>query len=156
MMACPHEVIRPDVGDPILLVDLKPAPQNVEFRGSSDKAPALGCFLNSAVEAEEQEDVAPTDALVVEMTLRYAGLAEHPPPLLPVGSVFPMSVRVEVEVGVQVDSVPSAHAAVGDSADDASDVDITVLKVFELFLVPGGNGQRKHRAVGEDGAGTAS
>ena len=58
-------------------------------------------FLNLAVESEEQEDVTAGDALVVEMTLRDAGLAEHSPPLLPIGSVLPMSVRVEVQVGVQ-------------------------------------------------------
>ena len=29
MMACPGEVIGPDVGDPILVVDLEPAPQDV-------------------------------------------------------------------------------------------------------------------------------
>ena len=42
------------------------------------------------------------------------------------------------------------------TGDDAGDVDVAVLKVFELFLVPGGDGQRGHRAVGEDGAGTTS
>ena len=35
-----------------------------------------GEFLYSAVEAEEQEDVAAGDALVVEVTLRDAGLGE--------------------------------------------------------------------------------
>ena len=36
----------------------------------------MGGFLYSAVEAEEQEDVAAGDALVVEMTLRDAGLGK--------------------------------------------------------------------------------
>ena len=99
-MACPGEVIRPDVGHPIFLVDLEPAPQNVQFRSSSDKAPSLRGFLHAAVEAEEQEDVAAANVLSVEMTLRDAGLAEHSSPLLPVGASFPMPVRVEVEVGV--------------------------------------------------------
>ena len=75
MMACPWEFIWPDVGDPILLVDLEPAPQDVQFRGSSDEVPSLGGFLHSAVEAEEQEDVAAANALVIEMALRDAGLA---------------------------------------------------------------------------------
>ena len=100
MMACPWEFIWPNVGDRILLVNLKPAPQDVQFRSSSDKVPSLGGFLNLAVEAEEQEDVAAADALVVEMTLRDAGLAEDSPPLLPVGSFFPAPVGVEVQVGV--------------------------------------------------------
>ena len=155
-MACPSEVIGPNVGDQVLLVDLEPAPQDVLFRRSSDEAPSLGGFLNSAVEAEEQEDIAAANALVVEMALRDAGLAEHSPPFLPVGSVLPLSVRVEVQVGVQVDQVPAAHAPVGDSGDNAGDVDVAVLKVCERFLVAGGDGQRKHRAVGKDGAGTAS
>ena len=63
MMACPRKVIWPNVGNQILLVDLEPAPQDVQFRSSSDKAPALGGFFNSAVEAEEQEDIAAANAL---------------------------------------------------------------------------------------------
>ena len=46
MMACPGEFIWPNVGDQILLVDLKPAPQDVQCRSTSDKAPALGSFLS--------------------------------------------------------------------------------------------------------------
>ena len=137
-MACLGEVIRPNVCDPILLVDLEPAPQDVLFRRSSDEAPSLSGFLDSAVEAEEQEDVAAGDALVVEMTLRDAGLAKHSPQFLPIGSVLPMSVRVEVQVGVQVNQILAAHAPVGDSGDNARDVDVAVLKVFERFLVAGG------------------
>ena len=79
---------------------MEPAPQDVEFWSPSDEAPPLGGLLNSAVEAEEQEDVAAADALFVEMALRYADLAEHASPLLPGRSVLPVSVRVEVEVGV--------------------------------------------------------
>lgn len=45
MMACPWEVIWPDVGDLVLLVDLEPAPQDVQFRISPDKAVSLGSFL---------------------------------------------------------------------------------------------------------------
>ena len=99
-MACPGEVIWPDVGNPISLVNLKPVPPDVQFGSSSDEVPSLGGLLHSAVEAEEQEDVAGGDALVVEMTLRDAGLAEHFPPLLPVGSSFPVPIRFEVEVVV--------------------------------------------------------
>ena len=128
----------------------------MQFRSASFKAPSLGGLLHSAVEAEEQEDIAAGDALVVEMTLRDAGLAEHPTPLLPVGSFFPVPVGVEVEVGVQMDQVTPAHATVGDSGDNARGVDVAVLKVFERFLVAGGYRQRKHRAVGKDGAGTAA
>ena len=36
MMLCPGEVIGPDVGDPVM-VDLEPAPQDVQFRISPDK-----------------------------------------------------------------------------------------------------------------------
>ena len=104
MMACPWEVVRPDVGDPILLVDLEPAPQDVQFRCSSDEAPASGGFLHKAVEAEEQEDVAAANALLVQVALCDARLAEHTSPLLPVGAVLPVPICVEVEVGVQVDS----------------------------------------------------
>ena len=118
--------------------------------------PSLGSFLDLAVEAEEQEDVAAADALLGEMALGDAGLSEHSSPLLPVGSVFPVPVRVEVEVGVEVYQVRSAHAAVGDAADDAGNVDVAVLKVLERFFVAGGYGQREHGAIGEDGAGTAS
>ena len=74
MMACPREVIGPDVGDPILLVDLEPAPQDVQLGRSLDEVPALGGFLDSAVEAEEQEDVATADALLIQVALRDAGL----------------------------------------------------------------------------------
>ena len=87
------------------------------------------------------------------MALRDAALAEHTSPLLPVGAVFPVAVRVEVQVGVQVDLASSAHAAVGDSADDAGDVDVAVLEVCELFAVSGRDGQREHGAVGKDRAG---
>ena len=52
-------VIWPDVGDLVLLVDLEPAPQDVQVRGSSDEAPALGGFLDSVVEAEESGGVQP-------------------------------------------------------------------------------------------------
>ena len=45
MMACPWEVIWPDVGDLVLLADLEPAPQDVQFRISPDKAVSLGRFL---------------------------------------------------------------------------------------------------------------
>ena len=72
----------------------------MEFRSPSDETPSLGSLLNSAVETEEQEDVAAADALFVEMALRDADLAEHASPLLPGRSVFPVTVRVEVEVGV--------------------------------------------------------
>ena len=115
MMACPGKVIGPDVGDLMLLIDLEPAPQDVQLGRSLDEAPALGGFLDSAVEAEEQEDVAAANALLIQVALRDAGLAEHPSPLLPVGAVFPVAVCVEVQVGVQVDSASSAHAAVGDT-----------------------------------------
>ena len=113
-------------------------------------------LLHSAVEAEEQEDVAAANALVVEMTLRDAGLAEHASPLLPGSSVFPVPICVEVQVGVQMDLFPSPDAAVGDSGDDVRDVDVAVLKVPERFLVVGGNRQREHRAVGKDGTRTAA
>ena len=103
MMACPREVIGPDVGDPILPVDLEPAPQDVQLGRSPDEAPALGGFLHLAVEAEEQEDVAAAHALLVQVALGDAGLAEHTSPLLPVGAVFPEPICVEVQVGVQVD-----------------------------------------------------
>ena len=83
-------------------------------------------------------------------------LAEHSPPLLPAGAVFPVAVRVEVPVGVQVDKVQPAHAAVGDAGNDAGDVDVAMLKVFERFLVVGRDGQGEHGAVAKDGAGTAS
>ena len=72
----------------------------MQFRSSSDKAPALSNFLNSTVEAEEQEDISAGDALVVEMTLRGAGLAKHSSPFLPAGSFLTMPVDVEVKVGV--------------------------------------------------------
>ena len=83
-------------------------------------------------------------------------LAEHSPPLLPGGSVIPVAVRVEVQVGVEVDQVQPVHAAVGDAGDDFRDVDVAVLEVCEQFAVSGGDGQREHRAVGKDRAGTAS
>lgn len=51
MVACPWEVIWPDVGDPMLLADLEPAPQDVQFWSSSDEAPAVGGILDAAVEA---------------------------------------------------------------------------------------------------------
>ena len=76
--------------------------------------------------------------------------------MLPVGSFFPVPIRFEVEVRVQMDQVLPAHASVGDSGDNACDVDVAVLKVLERFLVPGGNGQREHRAIGKDWAETAS
>ena len=57
-MACPWEVIWPEVGDLVLLVDLQPSPQDVQVWGSLDEVPSLGGFLDAAVEAEEQEDVA--------------------------------------------------------------------------------------------------
>ena len=156
MVACPEEVIWPEVGDPILLVYLEPSPKDMQFRRSLDEAPSLGGFLNPAVEAEEQEDVTAADALLIQVALCDAGLAKHSSPLLPVGSVFPVPVRVEVEVGVEVDQVQPAHAAVGDAGDNAVDVDVAILKVFERFFVAGGYGQREHGAVGEDGAGAAS
>ena len=155
-MACPGEAIWPEVGHRVLLVDLGPAPQDAQVRSSSDEAPALGSFLDWAVEAEEQEDVAAADALLIQVALRDAGLAEHSSPLLPVGAVFPVAVRVEIQVGVQVDQVQPTHAAVGDAGNDARDVDVAMLEVCELFEVSGGDGQREHGAVGEDGAGTAS
>ena len=77
MMERPRQVIWPEVGHPIPLVDVEPAPQDVEFRSTSDETPPLGGLLNSAVEAEEQKDVAAADALFVEMSLRDADLAEH-------------------------------------------------------------------------------
>ena len=98
-MACPGEVVWPDVGDPMLLVDLEPAPQDVQFRRSLDEAPSLGGFLHLAVEADEQEDVAAADSLLIQVALCDAGLAKHSPPLLLVGSVFPVPVRVEVQRG---------------------------------------------------------
>ena len=55
-----------------------------------------------------------------------------------------------------MDPVQPAHATVGDSGDNTRDVDVAVLKVLERFLVAGWYGQREHRAVGKDGAGTAS
>ena len=55
MMACPREVIWPEVGHRVLLVDLEPAPQDVQVRRSLDEAPSLGGFLHLAVEAKEQE-----------------------------------------------------------------------------------------------------
>ena len=152
----PRGVVWPDVGDEVLLVHLEPSPQDVELWGSSDKVPALGGLLNTAVEAEEQEDVAAANALFVQVPLRDAGLAEHSSPLLPGGTGFPVPVRVGVEVGVEMDLVPSVHAAAGDAADDAGNVDVAVLKVIERFFVVGGYRQRKHRAVGKDGAGTAA
>ena len=105
-MACPWEVVWPDVGDPMLLVNLEPAPQDVLVGGSSDEAPASGGFVNTAVEAKEQEDVASADALLVQVPLCDTGLAEHASPPLPGGAVFSMTVRVEVEVRVEMDSVP--------------------------------------------------
>ena len=87
---------------------------------------------------------------------RNPRVAEHSPPMLPVGSFFPVPIRFEVEVRVQMDQVLPAHASVGDSGDNACDVDVAVLKVLERFLVPGGNGQREHRAIGKDWAETAS
>ena len=77
-MACPDEVIWADVGDPVLPGDLEPAPQDVQFRGSSDKVPAVDGFLHTPVEAEEQEDVASTNALLVQVPLSDAGLAKQP------------------------------------------------------------------------------
>ena len=156
MMACPREVIWPNVGDPILLVDLEPAPQDVQVRCSLDEVPSLGGFLDKAVEAEEQEDVAAANVLLIQVALCDAGLAEHSSPLLPSMSVFPVPVRIEVQVGVQVDRIQPAHAAVGDAGNDAGDVDVAMLEVLERFVVRRGDGQREHGAVGEDGAGTAS
>ena len=140
-MPCPREVAWPDVGNAMLLVCLEPAPQDVQFWGASDEAPALGSLLNTAVEAEEQEDVAGANVLLVEVPLGDAGLAEHAPPSLPAGASFALSVRVEVEVGVEVVSVPSVQAAVGDAGDDAGDVDVAVLQVIELLVVSGRDGQ---------------
>ena len=156
MMARPAEINWPDVGDPKPLVNLERAPRDVQFWSSSDEAPSLGGFLDAAVEAEEQEDVALADALIIQVALRGAGLAKHSAPLLPVRSVFPVPVRVEVEVGVEMDRVQPPHAAVGDADDNARDVDVAVLKVFERFLIAGRYGQREHGVVGKDGAGTAS
>ena len=134
MMACPGEFIWPNIGDQILLVNLKPAPEDVQVRSSSDEAPSLRSFLDSAVEAEEQEDVASGDSLFVEMTLRGADSSKHSPPLVPSGSLLPIPVRFEVEVGIQVDQVQPAHATVRDAAYNACDVHVAVLKVFERFL----------------------
>ena len=67
-----------------------------------------------------------------------------------------MAVRVEVQVGVEVDAVTSPDAAVGDAGDYAGDVDVAVLEVVEGHLVAGRYGQREHGAVGEDGAGPAA
>ena len=123
---------------------------------TSDEAPALRSFFNTAVEAEEQEDVARADALLVQVPLCDAGLAEHSSPLLPSGAAFPVSVRFEVEVRVEMDSVPSVQAPVGDAGDNAGDVDVAVVKGIEPFTVSGRDGQREYGAVGEDGAGTAT
>ena len=128
----------------------------MQFRGASDEAPSLGGFLHSAEEAEEQEDVTVADALLIQVALRDASLAEHASPLLPGRSALPVSVRVEVQVGVEVDVVPSPDAAVGDADDDAGDVDVAVLEVIEGHGIAGGYGQREHGAVGEDGTGAAS
>ena len=65
MIACPGEVIGPEVSHPVLPFDLEPAPQDVQVRSSPDEVPALGGFLHLAVEAEEQEDVAAANALLV-------------------------------------------------------------------------------------------
>ena len=45
MTTRPEEVIRPDVSNQMLLADLKPAPQDVQFRRSPDEAASLGSFL---------------------------------------------------------------------------------------------------------------
>ena len=95
----------------------------------SDEAPASGGFLHKAVEAEEQEDVAAANALLIQVTLCDARLAEYTSPLLPVGAVLPVPVRVEVEVGVQVDLASSVHAPVGDAGDGVGDVDVAVLRM---------------------------
>ena len=108
VMARSGEVIWPNVGDPILLVDLKPAPQDVQFRSPPDKVPSLRGFLNPAVEAEEQEYIAADDALVVEMALRGAGLAKHSTPFMPVGSFFPMLVVLDEVLGSQFQAVGAA------------------------------------------------
>ena len=94
-------------------------------------------LADSAV-VELQEDVAVADALLGEMALGDASLAEHSSPLSPGGSVFPVPVRVEVQVGVEVYRVQPANAAVGDAADNARYVDVAVLEVFELYSVVGG------------------
>ena len=47
----------------------------MQFWGASDEAPSLSGFLNAAVEAEEQENVAFANTLFVEMALRDACLA---------------------------------------------------------------------------------
>ena len=60
----------------------------MEFWGAFDEAPALGRCFNAAVEDEEQEEVASADALLVEVSLCDAGLAEQSSPLLPRGTVF--------------------------------------------------------------------
>ena len=70
-------------------------------------------FFNSAVQAKEEEDVAATNALIVEMALGGADLPEHASPPLPGGSVFSVAVRVEIEVRVQVDSVMLVDPSVG-------------------------------------------
>ena len=87
------------------------------------------------------------------MALSDAGLDEHSPSLFPIGAVFPVAVRAEVQVGVQVDKVQPAHAAVGGSGNDTGDVDVAVLEVFERFLVVGRDGQREHGAIRKDGLG---
>ncbi len=135
---------------------MEPAPQDVQLWCPPNEVPALGGLLDVAVEAEEQEDVAAADALLGEVALGDAGLAEHSPPLLPVGSVLPVPVSVKVEVGIEVDQVECAHAAVCDAGDNVGDLDVAVLEVFEGGLVAGGYGEREHGAVGKDGAGTAS
>ena len=64
MVVRPGEVVWPNVGDPVLLVDLEPAPQDVQFRRSLDEVPSLGGFLDSAVEAEDmKESPLPTPCL---------------------------------------------------------------------------------------------
>ena len=76
MVACPGEVVWPDVGDHVLLVYLEPAPQDVQLGCSSDEALALGGFLYSAVKAEEQEDVGAVDALEREVLGMDVGASE--------------------------------------------------------------------------------
>ena len=129
MVAGLGEVIGPEVGDAVSLVDLEPAPQDMQFRRSLDEAPALCGFLDLAVEAEEQEDVAAANVLLIQVALRDAGLAEHSSPLLPVGAVFPAPVRVEVDAGIEVGQVQPAHLAVGDAGDGVCDVDVAVLRM---------------------------
>lgn len=46
MVACPGEIVWPEVSDPELVVYLKPAPEHAQFRRSLDEALALGGFVH--------------------------------------------------------------------------------------------------------------